>query len=565
MKTLSDELYRKILDANIDLHIIEAPYYERLHPEEFNWFEQAHITRDLKFIRERLSVLPSALDMGCGTGNIALKLLEMGFEVWGVDMSEEMLRVLRKKIPVSSQGKVRLACKNIDLFLDDCTEKFDLVAVSSVLHHLPEYIGTFKRAIGLLKPGGCIYVTHEPTKGALGPDRFLRKILWQADNIAYSILNLGRKPRTQNRNYRYSDYQLYHGFDEERVVSVCRDEGLQVVKFKRYASAMRLGASCWIDSVLLKSKSQFCLMAIKPANACPENNVLCNKKLTEFYNHDKHYGAVSNDIIAGQYGIKDGKVTGPIVHYFMHDKLLAMVRSNIPEKATLLDVGCGMGILAETLRGNTGLYVGVDISIERIKQCRQRIKADRTFFVAADAARLPFESESFNTVASIEVIEHVADTGSFLKQISGVLVKGGVFILSAPGNLIFENNVNLLYKEPHLYEFTPRKLKKMLEKAGFSIISIEGVGFKLPKIKIPVWMGSDIIKYVYKNTRKTDLRAGYGIPISLQFDLITNSLFRKLYLRSKWKKPFLVIMEILNFIGKHIPELSSEMVIVCRK
>jgi 2-polyprenyl-3-methyl-5-hydroxy-6-metoxy-1,4-benzoquinol methylase len=287
--------------------------------------------------------------------------------------------------------------------------------------------------------------------------------------------------------------------------------------------------------------------------------------LEEFYNFDKQYGAAFIDIFASQYGIKGGEVVEPIVYYFMHGKLLSMVCSNIPKGATLLDVGCGMGILAEKTLGSTDFYVGVDISMERIKQCRRRVKAEGTFFVAADAARLPFRTGSFNTVASIEVIEHMADTGGFLKGINRVLAKGGVFVLTTPASMVFENNIGLLYKEQHLYEFTPRKLKAMLEENGFTVISIQGVGFKLPKIKIPIWMGSDVIKYIYKTIRKTDLKAGYGSPISFQFDIISNFLFHRLYLRSKWKKPFLMVMEALNFVGKHIPELASEMVIVCRK
>ena len=267
MSSLSEDLYQKMLEANIKLHEIEAPYYERLHPEEFNWFEQARITRDLGFIKKRLPRRSLALDIGCGTGNISLKLLGMGFEVAGVDMSEEMLAVLKKKVSPRSQNKIRLSCKNIDRFLDDCAERFDLIAISSVLHHLPEYIKTLERAIGLLKPGGYIYVTHEPTKEALGPDRFLRKILWQVDNLAYLVLSFGGKPRTEKRDYRISDYHLYHGFDEEAVASACREAGLDIVKFERYASDMRLGISCWTDSILLKSKSQFCLTAIKPASA----------------------------------------------------------------------------------------------------------------------------------------------------------------------------------------------------------------------------------------------------------------------------------------------------------
>ena len=152
--------------------------------------------------------------------------------------------------------------------MDDCVKQFDLIIVSSVLHHLPEYTGTLKKVIGLLNPGGYVYITHEPTGSALSKDKFLRKILWQVDNIIYSALMLGRRPKVAGRDYKFSDYHLYHGFDEESVKSVCCESGLDIVKFERYASAMRLGISCWLDSFLLKSKSQFCLIAKRRPNSC---------------------------------------------------------------------------------------------------------------------------------------------------------------------------------------------------------------------------------------------------------------------------------------------------------
>ncbi len=263
MSELSGGIYQEILDENIKLHLIEAPHYEKLHPEEFNWFEQGRILRNLKFIERNSPHNSFALDIGCGTGNLSLKLLDMGFKVWGVDISQEMLEVLKKKVPQRFQDKISLFCKNIDYFLDRCQEQFGLIVVSSVLHHLPDYLKTLKKAIGLLQPGGYLYIIHEPTKIALGPDRFLRKILWQVDNIVYSILNFGKGVEVRKRNYRISDYQLYHGFDEEAVVAACRNAGLGIVEFTRYASAMRLGISCWVDSLLLKSKSQFLLIARK--------------------------------------------------------------------------------------------------------------------------------------------------------------------------------------------------------------------------------------------------------------------------------------------------------------
>ena len=288
------------------------------------------------------------------------------------------------------------------------------------------------------------------------------------------------------------------------------------------------------------------------------------KRLAEFYNHDDRFG-LSLDIEASQYGTRDGRITDPLIYYFLHGKLLKMVSLNIPDGASLLDLGCGPGILAETVRERVKRYVGADISIERIKQSRRRIDSKNSFFVVADAAFLPFKDSAFDAVASIEVIEHLPDTERFLKEVHRALADGGTFILTTPSNLIFEDNTDLLYKDQHLYGFTPRGLKSMLISGSFRVKSIEGIGFKLPKIKIPVWLGSDIIKYAYSKIRGVKLKTGYGSPITLQFDIITNSFFRKIYTCVKWKRPLWVIMETAGFIGRHLPGLASNMVVVCKK
>ena len=257
------DIRQKILDANINLHRIEAPCYDALHPEEFNWFEQSQIRRDLLQIASNLPKPALALDVGCGTGNILLKLLDNGIDVWGVDISKEMVEILKAQIPAPLKDKAQLFNNSADDFLVACTQKFDLITVSSVLHHLPDYLSSLELAIRRLKAGGWLYITHEPTKDTLGPDPFFRKILWQVDYLAYRVLRARSVPQTEARDYRTSDYHLYHGFDEEKVVERCRLSGLEVVRFKKYSSSMRMGLSCWLDSRVLRSRRQFSLIAHK--------------------------------------------------------------------------------------------------------------------------------------------------------------------------------------------------------------------------------------------------------------------------------------------------------------
>lgn len=191
----NNELYEQILEENRWLHAIEACVYERLHPEEFNWFEQRRITRDLAFICRRLPAGGKMLDVGCGTGNLARKLLALSsHDLYAVDISPEMLSVFERGLVERDKKRVHVICAGVDEYIGECREKFDLIAMSSVLHHFPGYLQTLEMIAGMLNDNGWLYITHEPTRLSLAEDPFLRKILWQVDCAAYRVVRFGRIP-----------------------------------------------------------------------------------------------------------------------------------------------------------------------------------------------------------------------------------------------------------------------------------------------------------------------------------------------------------------------------------
>ena len=289
------------------------------------------------------------------------------------------------------------------------------------------------------------------------------------------------------------------------------------------------------------------------------------RKLAEFCDYHPRFGAVADDIIASQYGMKDDRIIGPTNYYFFYNKLLNLVRSSISESSAVIDIGCGAGILADALTGRYKSYVGVDISAERIRQARARIKDKKALFTVADAGSVPCADSSFDAAVSIEVIEHLWDAELLIKEARRVLKEGGVFILTTPTGLWYENITWQLYRDPHLHEFSYRKLKELLERQGFQIKSLSGIGFKLPKIKIHPWLGSDVIKYIYSKIKRVDLKAGYGRPIVLQFNIMAFPLFDKLYFTAIGRHLWSWLVKFFGYLGARIPALSSNMVIICKK
>lgn len=106
-----------------------------------------------------------ALDLGCGTGAMALRLAAAGFETLGVDHSPEMLAIAR------ADADARGLEDGLELRIGDVTaldvedDSVDLVTCQGVLHHLAATAPAVAEMARVLRPGGLFYIA-EPTVGS---------------------------------------------------------------------------------------------------------------------------------------------------------------------------------------------------------------------------------------------------------------------------------------------------------------------------------------------------------------------------------------------------------------
>jgi ubiquinone/menaquinone biosynthesis C-methylase UbiE len=104
----------------------------------------------------------------------------------------------------------------------------------------------------------------------------------------------------------------------------------------------------------------------------------------------------------------------------------------------ILEVGCGAGNVMEKVR--RGRIIGVDLSWSLAKIALAK-SAEKDIFVA-DAQLLPFKDASFNKVICSEVLEHVLDPDVVLREISRVLDRSGVVVITIP----HERRINAIKK-----------------------------------------------------------------------------------------------------------------------
>lgn len=96
-----------------------------------------------------------------------------------------------------------------------------------------------------------------------------------------------------------------------------------------------------------------------------------------------------------------------------------------------LDVGCGMGELAERVQRELGAeVVAVDISPRMVELTRTRGVDARE----ADVQALPFEDGSFDCVAANWVLYHVPDVERGVRELARVLAPGGRLVAATLGD-----------------------------------------------------------------------------------------------------------------------------------
>jgi SAM-dependent methyltransferase len=131
-----------------------------------------------------------ALDAACGTGRHAARLVALGHEVEGVDLTPEMLARARVNVPDASFREADLRS------IPSGDRAYDLVVCGLALAHLPGLTDAVTELSRVLAPGGRLLIS------VLHP--FLAALGWQAPFTGAD----GRRGFVREHPHTHADYLL---------------------------------------------------------------------------------------------------------------------------------------------------------------------------------------------------------------------------------------------------------------------------------------------------------------------------------------------------------------------
>jgi 2-polyprenyl-6-hydroxyphenyl methylase/3-demethylubiquinone-9 3-methyltransferase len=157
---------------------------------------------------------------------------------------------------------------------------------------------------------------------------------------------------------------------------------------------------------------------------------------------------------------------------------------------SLLDIGCGGGLLSEPMARMGFAVTGADASERNIATAATHASAMGLAidYRTATAETLQAEGRSYDAVLNMEVVEHVADLRAYLEACARLIRPGGLMVVAtlnktlkslALAKIGAEYVLGWLPRGTHDWSrfVEPARLHGMLEDSGLSVLKTQGVAF----------------------------------------------------------------------------------------
>jgi 2-polyprenyl-6-hydroxyphenyl methylase/3-demethylubiquinone-9 3-methyltransferase len=171
---------------------------------------------------------------------------------------------------------------------------------------------------------------------------------------------------------------------------------------------------------------------------------------------------------------------------------------------SVLDVGCGGGILAESMAERGAIVTGIDLGekalgVARLHQLESGAKVDYRCVAAEQLAEQ--QPASFDVVTCMEMLEHVPNPASVVAACGALVKPGGQVFFSTlnrnPKSYLFavigaEYVLNMLPRGTHDYAkfIKPSELAAWCRSAGLNVSGFAGMSYN--PLTRHYWLGRDV-------------------------------------------------------------------------
>lgn len=179
--------------------------------------------------------------------------------------------------------------------------------------------------------------------------------------------------------------------------------------------------------------------------------------------------------------------------------------------AQTIDIGCGGGILSESLAKAGALVTGLDMASDSIEIARTHAQAAQLnidYQISTAEAWAQAHPAEYEVVTCMELLEHVPDPASVIHAAAQLLAPGGVVFFSTINRNpkawaltigAAEYLLKWIPKGTHQYDtfIKPSELSAMARQSGLEVIALAGIGYQPWQSKSNPFVGTKDISVNY--------------------------------------------------------------------
>ena len=171
--------YASALNPDLSYYLRTKPFANLHKPIKFSGDgmdpETARHFYDFANIAVALALQADAkiLDVGCGPGWVTEYFARLGYDMTGIDISEELIQVALERLgrlPYQVDQETPLRCRFVthDIETAPLAEKFDAIICYDALHHFDDEKSVFHNLAAMLEVGGLMFIVegHKPPSGS---------------------------------------------------------------------------------------------------------------------------------------------------------------------------------------------------------------------------------------------------------------------------------------------------------------------------------------------------------------------------------------------------------------
>ncbi|XP_072933018.1 ubiquinone biosynthesis O-methyltransferase, mitochondrial [Epargyreus clarus] len=419
------------------------------------------------------------LEVGCGPGILTEDLCKLGAEMTGLDPNKDLLdaAIEHRNFNTNLTNKPTYVHTTIEEHCKENINKYDAVVASEVIEHInySQRELFIESCVKVLKPGGKIIFT---TPNRTRISQLLGIYLVEALNVV---------PKGTHHYHKFSTQEELKYWLE---INDCRVDHTRGYVY--YFWAHRWEWIKWEALIYLSaSLSKYYENSKNSLNNVRQTHSTVDPADVKVHSDSWKIWWDPNGKLKALHSFNLIRVP------FVRDALVQCEpeeRTSTPLKGkTILDVGCGGGILSEAFARLGAQVTGVDASKDLIEVAQEHCKIDPkiadnkpTYICTTIEEHAEQHKNHYDAVVASEIIEHVNEKELFVKSCVETLKPGGTIFFTTPcrtrlaqvlGIFLMERVLRVIPVNTHQYEkfMTPTELSFLLERNNCHVELIHGL------------------------------------------------------------------------------------------